>query len=519
MATQSRSNLPEQERSGIEHVDLVIVGAGLSGIDAAATFQRQHPDKTIVILEQRDALGGTWDLFRYPGIRSDSDMFTFAFRWKPWESTQALADGRLIKGYLEDVAAEEGVDKLIRYRHRVGSVAWDSGTDTWTVHAESDGEPVTLTSRLLWSCTGYYDYEQGFQPEFPGVDDFEGTFIHPQFWPEDLDHAGKRVVIIGSGATAVTLVPALADSGAEHVTMLQRTPSYILSRPGHDALGSGLRRLPIPFRSLLPFRKIREASYYEAIRWENIGLSVGIYHLFKRAPRFAKRFIRNHQVNALTARDGGPGFTKAEAEAYVDKHLTPPYDPWDQRLCAVPDGDLWRVLRERRADIVTDRIARITRTGIELESGEVLDADVIVSATGLNIKIFGGIEVSVDGERLESGNTTAYRGALLAGVPNFAFTIGYINASWTLKADLVSTWVSGLVAEMDKRGAARFVVTEPEVPASRPLMDMKSGYLLRGAPSMPRQGDGFPFEAKQNYLADMKILGPDTYDDEYLQLG
>jgi len=301
--------------------------------------------------------------------------------------------------------------------------------------------------------------------------------------------------------------------------MLQRTPSYILSRPGHDALGSGLQRLPRGLRAALPFKRLRAASYYETIRWENIALSVGIYHLFKRAPGLAKRFIRNHQVTSLTARNGGPGFTKAEAEAYVDEHLTPPYNPWDQRLCAVPDGDLWRVLRERRADIVTGRIGRITKTGIELESGERLDADVIVSATGLNIKIFGGIEVTVDGQPLEPGATTAYRGALLAGVPNFAFTIGYINASWTLKADLVSTWVSGLVAEMDRRGAERFVVSEPEVPGSRPLMDMKSGYLLRGASSMPRQGDAFPFEAKQNYLVDKKILAPGTYDDRHLVFG
>jgi monooxygenase len=523
MATDSPSRAPRARQphagSGTEHVDIVIVGAGLSGIDAAATLRREHPDKTVVVLEQRDDLGGTWDLFRYPGIRSDSDMFTFAFKWRPWESTQTLADGPLIKSYLESVAAEEGVDKLVRYRHSVRSVAWDSGSNTWTIRAESDGQPVTLTSRFLWCCTGYYDYEKGFQPEFPGVDDFEGTFIHPQFWPEDLDYTGKRVVIIGSGATAVTLVPALADSGAGHVTMLQRTPSYIMSRPGKDPVGHGIGRLPIPFRSALPFKKIRAASYYEALRWENIGLSVGVYHLAQRAPGLAKRIIRNHQVTSLTSRNGGPGFTKAEAEAYVEEHLTPPYNPWDQRLCAVPDGDLWKVLRERRADIVTDKIRTITRTGIELESGRTLEADVIVSATGLNIKLFGGIEVTIDGEALETGNTTAYRGALLAGVPNFAFTIGYINASWTLKADLVSAWFSGLVAEMDRRGAERFVVTEPEVPGSRPLMDMKSGYLLRGAPSMPRQGDAFPFEAKQNYLVDKKVLAADDYDDKHLQFG
>lgn len=500
-----------------EHVDVVIIGAGLSGIDAAATFRREHPTKSVVVLERRDDLGGTWDLFRYPGIRSDSDMFTFAFKWRPWDSTTTLADGPLIKGYLQTVAEEEGVDKLIRFGHQVTSAAWDSGTNTWTVEALADGEPVTLTSQFLWNCTGYYDYDQGFQPEFPGVDDFEGTFIHPQFWPEDLDYTGKKVVIIGSGATAVTLVPALANSGAGHVTMLQRTPTYILSRPGSDPVAHGLSK--VPFRAFLPFKKLRAASYYETLRWENIGLSVGLYHVAQRAPGLAKKFIRNHQVSSLTARNGGPGFTKAEAEAFVDQHLTPPYNPWDQRLCAVPDGDLWKVLRERRADIVTDKIRTITKTGVELESGEHLEADIIVSATGLNIKMFGGVEVTLDGEPLDSGSRTAYRGALLAGVPNFVFTIGYINASWTLKADLVSAWFAGLVTEMEKRGAARFVVSEPDVPGSRPLMDMKSGYLLRGAPNMPRQGDSFPFEAKQNYVVDMKVLGPGTYEDKHLQFG
>lgn len=500
-----------------EHADVIIIGAGLSGIDAAAAMKREHPHRNILVLEQRDDLGGTWDLFRYPGIRSDSDMFTFAFKWRPWKSTRTLADGPLIKGYLQDVAEEEGVDKLIRYRHLVTSAAWDSGTNTWTVEALADGKPVTLTSQFLWNCTGYYDYEKGFQPEFPGADDFEGTFIHPQFWPEDLDYTGKKVVIIGSGATAVTLVPALADSGAGHVTMLQRTPTYILSRPGKDPIGHGLKK--VPFRAFLPFKKIRAASYYEAIRWENIGMSVGLYHFAQRAPGLAKKFIRNHQVASLTARNGGPGFTKAEAEAFVDRHLTPPYNPWDQRLCAVPDGDLWKVLRERRADIVTDKIRSITRTGVELESGEHLEADIIVSATGLYIKIFGGVDVTVDGAKVDPGERTAYRGALLSGVPNFVFTIGYINASWTLKADLVSSWFAGLVSEMDKRGAGRFVVSEPEVPGSRPLMDMKSGYLLRGAPNMPRQGDSSPFEAKQNYLVDMKLLGPDTYDEKHLTFG
>lgn len=499
-----------------EHVDVLIVGAGLSGIDAAAAIRRDHPDKTVAVLERRDDLGGTWDLFRYPGIRSDSDMFTFAFKWRPWESEQTLADGGVIKGYLAATAEETGVDKLIRYGHQVTSASWDSGTNRWTVTAAFAGEEVVFTARFLWGCSGYYDYDQGFQPEFPGVEDFEGTFIHPQFWPEDLDYTGKKVVIIGSGATAVTLVPAMAASGAGHVTMLQRTPTYILSRPGKDPVAGGIKALPIPFRHLIPFKDVRAKSYYETIRWENIGLSVGIYHLAQRFPKVAKKFIRNHQVSSLTARDGGPGFTRAEAEEFVDKHLTPPYNPWDQRLCAVPDGDLWRVLREKKADIVTDRIERITPHGVELESGEHLEADVLVSATGLNIKLFGGVTLTVDGEPVDPGNTTAYKATLLSGVPNFAFTIGYINASWTLKADLVSEWFSGLIKDMDEHGHERFVVREPEVAGSRPLMDMKSGYLLRGAPNMPRQGDTSPWEAKQNYVADLKFLAPGDYHDDHI---
>ncbi|UDY23512.1 flavin-containing monooxygenase [Nocardioides sp. Kera G14] len=495
-------------------VDVLIVGAGLSGIDAAAAVLRDHPGKTVAILERRDSLGGTWDLFKYPGIRSDSDMFTFAFRWRPWESDKTLADGPLIKEYLATVAAETGVDRLIRYGHQVLDAAWDSTTELWTVTAKVDGANTTITSRFLWACSGYYDYDQGFQPQFPGREDFEGEFIHPQFWPEELDYTGKKVVIIGSGATAVTLVPAMANSGAESVTMLQRTPSYIVSRPGNDVAATALKSLPIPFKALLPFKHLRAKTAYEAIRWENLGLSLGLYLFAQRAPKVAKKLIRDNQIAQLTARKGGPGFTKEEATEFVDHHLTPPYNPWDQRLCAVPDGDLWKAIREGRATIVTDHIKTLTAKGIELESGETLEADVIVSATGLNIKLFGGAKLTVDGEEVDPSETTAYLGAMLTHIPNFALTIGYINASWTLKADLVSEWVSGLLGDMEKHGHTVVRVAEPEVKGARPLMDMKSGYLLRGAPSMPRQGDHGPYEAKQNYFIDMRRLQPGDYHED-----
>ena len=493
------------------HLDVLIVGAGLSGIDAAVNISKAFPARSYALLEQRGELGGTWSLFKYPGIRSDSDMFTFAFKWRPWASDRTLADGPLIKGYLAETAAEQGVDQIIRYGHKVTKAEWDSTTELWTVTAKVNGRNRKITSRFLWSCTGYYDYDQGFQPKFPGVDDFEGTFIHPQFWPEDLDYAGKKVVIIGSGATAVTLVPAMADGGAQRVTMLQRTPTYIVSRPGADVVASGVKILPIPFKSLIPFKKVRNASLYETLRWENLGLSLGLYLFAQRAPKLVKKFIRDQQVSQLTARDGGPGLTKQEAVAFVDAHLTPPYNPWDQRLCAVPDGDMWRVIREGKATIVTDHIKTFTAKGIELESGETLEADVIVSATGLNIQMFGGVDVTVDGAPFHPGDQTAYLGTMLTNLPNFAFTIGYINASWTLKADLVSEWVSKLLLDMRKHGHTVVRVEEPPVHGNRPLMDMKSGYLLRGAPGMPRQGDHGPYQARQNYFIDMRRMAPGDY--------
>ena len=493
-------------------LDVLIIGAGLSGIDAAASLGRNNPELSVAVVEARGALGGTWDLFQYPGIRSDSDMFTFAFKWRPWESETTLADGPLIKEYLTTVAAEEGVDQIIRYGHTVTAASWDSQTERWTIAVEGpgvEGGSGRITARFLWNCAGYYDYHQAFQPTFPGVEQFEGVFVHPQFWPADLDYTGKKVVIIGSGATAVTLVPAMASSGAASVTMLQRTPTYIVSRPGKDPIAGGMKKIPLV--GALPLKKIRAKAGRETLRWENLGLSLGLYLLAQRFPKRVRAFIRKSQISQLTARPGGEGMTREEATAFVDQHLTPPYDPWDQRLCAVPDGDLWRVIRTGTATIVTDHIRTLTPTGIELESGEHLDADIIVSATGLNIKLFGGTAITVDGMEVEPGTTTAYLGTMITQVPNFAFTIGYINASWTLKADLVSAWVSGLLVDMKEHGHTVVRVSEPDVPGSRPLMDMKSGYLLRGAPSMPRQGTSGPYQAKQNYLIDMRRMAPGDY--------
>ena len=491
-----------------DHVDVLIVGAGLSGIGAAAQVRKHLPAKSLAVLESRESIGGTWDLFRYPGIRSDSDMFTFAYKWKPWESDRALADGGKIRDYLAQVAQEYDVQPLIRYRHKVVGAEWDSAAKQWTVTAETPDGLTTITTNFLWGCSGYYDYDSGYQPEFPGVADYEGTFIHPQHWPEDLDFAGKKVVVIGSGATAVTLVPNLAGPGegrAEHVTMLQRTPTYIFSRPGKDFLASGLRstlfRLP-----KLPVLRYGQKAGHEALRWENIGLTVGTYQLARRKPELVKKIIRDQWLRGLTARDGGPGMTPEEAEAYVEKHFTPPYDPWDQRICFVPDGDMIRSIREGYASVVTDRIKTFTAKGIELESGETLEANIVISATGLNVKLFGGWDFVVDGERIDLRETMSYKALMLTGLPNYAYTIGYTNASWTLKADLVSDYVVRLLEHMDENGyAAVRVERDPSVP-ERPFMELASGYIQRALDSMPKQGDRFPWRLKQNYLTDRRVL-------------
>jgi monooxygenase len=473
-----------------EHVDVLIIGAGLSGIGAACQLRTHLPTRSVAILEAREASGGTWDLFTYPGIRSDSDMFTFGFGWRSWPGDRALADGPAILDYLRTVAKEYAVDELIRYRHRVTAASWDSETALWTVQVDRAGTPTTMTTSFLWCCSGYYHYDEPYAPDLPGLEAFEGTVVHPQHWPEDLDYAGKRVVVIGSGATAVTLVPAMAET-AGHVTMLQRSPSYILSRPGRDRIATALRRLPTRLS-------------YPVVRWANILLTVGSYQLARRRPDFVKSLVRKGVA------------TQVPDSVDVDVHFAPRYDPWDQRLCFVPDGDLFRALREGSASMVTDTIETFTPTGIRLGSGEELEADIVVTATGLQLLAFGGLELSVDGQPVDISTTMAYKALMLSGVPNFVYTIGYTNASWTLKADLVSTYVVRLLEHLDRTGARSAVPLRQAGVAELPFMDFRSGYVLRALDRLPKQGDRPPWRLKQNYLTDLRTIKRGDIDDGVL---
>ena len=474
-----------------DHVDVLIVGAGLSGIGAACRLRTEHPQRSVAVLEAREASGGTWDLFRYPGIRSDSDMFTFGYRWRPWVGDTALADGQRILDYVRTVARERGVDRLVRYGHRVVSADWDSAAARWRLEIDHDGEPVTLTADFVHCCSGYYDYDHPHAPALPGVERYAGQVVHPQHWPEDLDHAGRRVVVIGSGATAITLVPALAETAA-HVTMLQRSPTYVLSRPGRDPVAKVLGRLPARLA-------------FPVVRWKNILQAVGFYQLARRRPDVVKRVIRSGVAAQLPP------------EVDVDTHFRPAYDPWDQRLCFVPDGDLFRAIRDGRASVVTDTIDTFTETGIRLASGEELEADLVVTATGLRLLPFGGIELSVDGEPVRLADTMAYKALMLSGVPNFAYTIGYTNASWTLKADLVSEYVVRLLRHLDERGARSVVPVRDPAVGERPFLDFRSGYVLRALDALPRQGDRAPWMLKQNYLTDVRTIRRDPLDDGVLR--
>lgn len=478
----------------IEHFDVVIIGAGLSGIGAGYRLQTRCPRKSYVILEARAEIGGTWDLFRYPGVRSDSDMFTLGYPFRPWNGTKALADGPSILNYVRETAREFGIDRHIRFSQRVLSAAWSSEDARWTVEAKSNrGETVRYTCAFLYGCTGYYRYEAGYEPSFHGAERFGGQLIHPQRWPENLDYAGKNVVVIGSGATAVTLVPAMAQT-AGHVTMLQRSPTYILSLPNHDALADLIRRL-------LP-----ENAAHRVVRWKNILISLGLFQFGRRAPNSMRRLLRSGAVKDLPQ-----GYE-------VDKHFNPRYQPWDQRLCLIPDSDLYKSISEGRASVVTDEIDTFTGRGIRLKSGGELEADIIVSATGLQMLALGAVRLMIDGTPLDPGSAFIYKGTMLSNVPNFGFCIGYTNASWTLRADLASTFVCRVLNHMDRHGYRTCMpVSDVASMEAKPLLNLTSGYISRAAADLPKQGPGQPWLIRQNYILDMLTMKLGRVEDGILQ--
>ena len=478
-----------------EHVDVIIVGAGLSGVGAACHLQAEHPARTYAILEARDAIGGTWDLFRYPGIRSDSDMYTLGYSFKPWTEEKSIADGPSILDYVRSTAAEHDVERHVRFGHRVLRAEWSSDDACWTVEAQraDTQETVELTCGFLLVCSGYYRYDEGYTPEFPGAERFGGQIVHPQHWDDGVEYDGKRVVVIGSGATAVTLVPALAATAA-HVTMLQRSPSYILPVPGEDRIAHSLRRF-------LPTR-----AAYAAVRWKNVLGMTLLFQLSRRRPRLVRKLIR-----AGVARRLPPGFD-------VDTHFAPTYDPWDQRMCFVPDGDLLNAIAAGQASVVTDHVERFVERGVQLRSGRVLDADLIVTATGLNMLALGGIDLAVDGRGVEPGERMSYRGMLLSGVPNLAVAFGYTNASWTLKCDLTCAYVCRLLSYMDEHGYVQCTPTndDPSI-AEEPFMDFSSGYVQRAIHLFPKQGSKRPWRLHQNYALDILSLRYSALDDGALR--
>ena len=475
--------------------DVLIVGAGLSGIGAAAMLQERCPGKRYAILEARAAIGGTWDLFRYPGVRSDSDMYTLGYGFKPWLDAKAIADGPSIRNYIRETAHSHGIEQHIRFGHKVLRASWSSLDALWTIEAQLGGTGGTtlLRTRFLHMCSGYYDYEQAYRPHFEGEAVFQGRIVQPQFWPQDLDYAGKRVVVIGSGATAVTLVPAMA-AGAAHVTMLQRSPTYVVSRPSEYRFAQRLqRRLPPKLA-------------YWATRWRVIAESMLLYRIARGKPELAKRKIVQMAAQAL-----GPGIDAA--------HFTPDYKPWDQRVCVVPDGDLFRALRAGSAEVVTDQIARFTEEGIVLASGRVLAADVVVMATGLSLSVLGGARIEVDGQAYQPSAHMAYKGMMLSDLPNSAMTFGYTNASWTLKADLTAAWVCRLLNYMERKGQAIAVVRQEPGVEAQPFLSFTSGYVQRAQALLPKQGARRPWQVYQNYVQDMLTIRFGRIADGVMRFG
>jgi cation diffusion facilitator CzcD-associated flavoprotein CzcO len=477
-----------------DHLDVLIVGAGLSGIGAGYHLQHNCPSKSFAIFEAREDVGGTWDLFRYPGIRSDSDMYTLGYRFKPWKDAKAIADGPSILEYVKETARENGIDSKIHFRHRVVRAEWSSDEAQWTVTAErtDTGDKVTVTANFLFMCTGYYHYSEPYTPQFPNTERFQGQIVHPQHWTDDIEYAGKRVVVIGSGATAVTLVPAMAEQAA-HVTMLQRSPTYIISLPGEDPIAKLLRRFLSP------------KAAYAVLRWKNVLAQAAFFHLSRRRPRFVKGLLRRGAQRQLPA------------DYPVDVHFRPKYNPWDQRICLVPDGDLFRVLSDGSASIETDEIETFTETGLKLKSGKELEADLIVTATGLNLLAIGGTELAVDGEDIDISKTVGYKGMMLSGVPNMAISLGYTNASWTLKCDLTCEYVCRLINELDAKGVRQATpVLKPGTP-TQPFIDLKSGYVERALDRFPKQGVHAPWRLYQNYARDILVLRHGDIDDGVLE--
>ncbi len=476
-------------------LDVLVIGAGLSGIGAGHYLQSKCPWANYSILEARDAIGGTWDLFRYPGIRSDSDMFTLGYSFRPWDGQKAIADGESILQYIKDTATESGIDSHIRFNHRVISANWSTPESLWHVIAEGTdtGEQLKLTCKFVFSCSGYYRYDQGYLPDFSGMDRFTGQIIHPQAWPKDFDAAGKRIVVIGSGATAVTLIPSLADKAA-HVTMLQRSPTYIATVPESSPIAGILRKI-LPSRAAGP-----------VIKWVHALGTQAFFQISQRRPAMVKRVLL-------------AGVKRQLPKGYdVDRHFTPRYDPWDQRLCAVPNGDLFKAISSGAASVVTDRIETFTEEGIRLESGQELEADVIISATGLQLQFLGGAQLSIDDEPVDVANRMSYKGMMIEGVPNMAIAIGYTNASWTLKCDLTCDYVCRLLNHLHETGDTQCVPLNVDTEVTdQPLLGLSSGYIQRSAHLLPRQGSAFPWQVHQSYLRDYRALKMGSIEDHVME--
>jgi monooxygenase len=472
----------------LEHFDVLIVGAGISGIGAGYHLQANCPGKTYAILEGRERMGGTWDLFRYPGIRSDSDMYTLGYSFKPWTQAKAIADGPAILNYLHETAKENGIEQNIRYDHQVKTASWSTEDAAWTVEAQRGGETVKLTCNFLFMCSGYYNYAAGYTPDFAGTERFKGRIVHPQKWTPDIDYAGKRVIVIGSGATAVTLVPEMAKDAA-HVTMLQRSPTYVVSRPEEDAVANWLRsRLPAKLA-------------YGITRWKNVLFGMYFFRLARKKPERVKQFILNQVRERL-------------GDDYVAKHFTPSYNPWDQRLCLVPNGDLFDAIKSERASVVTDHIDTFTEDGIKLKSGEELKADIIVTATGLNLQLLSDLKIKIDDKDIDLSKSLNYKGMMYSDVPNLASSFGYTNASWTLKCDLTCEYVCRLLNHMDKTGTRQCTPhnSDPTV-TEEPWLDFSSGYVQRAIGKFPKQGSKAPWKLYQNYALDIVSLKYGTVED------